>query len=71
MWGYLSHYFWLIIICQVFVRPFNLTLGWAIAILIVGTQGSITASYLLIERISKCFPKKPERQDKGMKQAIK
>jgi len=66
MWGYLSHYFWLIIICLVFVRPFKLSLGWAITILIVGTQSCIIGSYLLIESISKiCRPNKRDGKIKN------
>ena len=58
MWAYLSHYMWIVIVCQIFVRPFNMDFGPAAIINLVVSEALILASYWGLEKISERYCKK-------------
>lgn len=59
MWAYISHYVWIVIICELFIRH-NLKLGMAAGSVVnfVFSVGLILGSYYLIHRFC---PKKKKR----------
>lgn len=65
LWGYLSHYLFIVIIARTIVRPYKLTLLWAIVVNFVGCLCLIIISYLVVEKcIGLCFKNRKQDQYK-------
>lgn len=63
MWGYLTHYMFIVIIVRTIDRPYKLSLFWAIVANFVGCCCLITGSYVLLEKLfGLCF-KKDKKKD--------
>ena len=58
MWGYLSHYMWIVLVVQALVRPFKLSLFPAILVNYVFGQLLICLSYILLQKLSGLCSKK-------------
>jgi len=53
MWAYISHYMWIVMICQIFVRPLKLSMGIASLVNLVCSQALIMGSYYLLQKLGK------------------
>ena len=51
LWAYLSHYLWIVIVCQICIRPFKLTFINAWFVNFIGAEVLILLSYYLIDYI--------------------
>lgn len=56
LWGYLSHYLWIVLVVVCIVRPLNLSLGEAIVLNFSLTLILINLSWWLMKKL--CFKKK-------------
>ena len=59
LWGYLSHYMWIVIVVVLIIRPFEISLGWAIFLNFFVALFFINLSYWLLQKVgiacSNCF----------------
>ena len=72
MWAYLSHYFWIVLVCQLVTRPFKLNLFSAIAVNFFGSLLLTYFSYfLLLKLFSKGKKGGPAKQKKQEEMKLK
>jgi putative flippase GtrA len=64
LYAYVSHYFFIIIIAVMIIRPYKITFLPALVLEIVLTNVAIIVSYIILDFIYNLFvvPKQPQRQ---------
>jgi len=55
MWAYLSHYLWIIISVELFVRPNRLDLAYAAPITLAGCEVMILISHFMLACLYKIY----------------
>ena len=67
MWAYISHYFFIVLSSNYFVRVFSLTYAQAIFANMFLTEVGIILSYFLLEKIHQKFQNKREKRNHALK----
>ena len=67
MWAYISHYFFIVLVSNYFVRVFSLTYAQAIFANMLLTEVGILLSYFLLEKIHQKFQNKREKRNQALK----
>ena len=67
MWAYISHYFFIVLVSNYFVRVFSLTYPQAVLANMLLTEVGILLSYFMLTKIDEKFQNKREKRNQALK----